>query len=62
MQEQMTWTEWKAEEAGDQAGDYAEVVEEVAQEETGVELVGARRHCRWSSLFFQRVKFEFDHL
>lgn len=41
MQEQMTWTEWKAEEAGDWAGDYAEVVEEVAQEETGVELVGA---------------------
>lgn len=37
MQEQMTWTEWKAEEAGD----YAEVVEEVAQEETVVELVGA---------------------
>lgn len=41
MQEQMTWTEWKAEEAGDQAGDYAEVVEEVAQEENDVELVGA---------------------
>ena len=40
MLEQMTWTERLAGEAEDQA----EVVEEVAQEETGVGLVEAEEH------------------
>lgn len=40
MLEQMTWTEWLTGEAEDQA----EVVEEVAQEETGVGLVEAEEH------------------